>query len=201
MHPQLLAVGYDHSCHVVDGGVVECWGFGVLGAVGDGTFLNRSTPTVVNGLSGVVQLSAGGHHTCARTASGHVWCWGGNAGGAVWPGLGPSVGSPFMIPEVDDAIWVSAGLQNTCVVRSDGTVWCWGDLPVPGADGWDGGKQSSHPIARVPGIEHAIAVSVDLDFACALLEDSTVRCWGVDAWGRLGGGDALGGGSLIPSRP
>ena len=35
-------------------------------------------PTLVGGVSDVVQLAVGDDHTCARTSTGRVYCWGAN---------------------------------------------------------------------------------------------------------------------------
>jgi alpha-tubulin suppressor-like RCC1 family protein len=62
-------------------------------------------------------------------------------------------------------------------VRRDGKVLCWGDS----SSGWGANSQGDQPsnIAfEVYGISTATAVSVGSGFACALLGDGTIRCWG-----------------------
>ena len=71
---------------------------------------------------------------------------------------------------------VAAG-NHTCALLADHTVRCWGynfwgglGSPTPTAI-------SSTPV-EVPAITTVIAVTAGTDHACALLADTTVRCWG-----------------------
>lgn len=76
-----MSLGEAHSCAVVTGGTVKCWGGNAQGQLGDGTTTNRPTAYAVSNVSGAIALSAGGTHTCAVTSSGAVWCWGNNLSG------------------------------------------------------------------------------------------------------------------------
>jgi alpha-tubulin suppressor-like RCC1 family protein len=68
-----------------------------------------------------------------------------------------------------------------CVLFGGGQVACWGLTPGNGSAG------SSVPV-KVTGIEGATAVSAGEDFACAILADRTVTCWGGNHFGQLGNG-------------
>lgn len=73
-----VAAGMDHSCAVRADGTVACWGRNNLGQLGDGTYLDRTTPTTVPGLAGATAVAAGASNTCAIVAGGEVRCWGMN---------------------------------------------------------------------------------------------------------------------------
>jgi hypothetical protein len=56
---------------------------------------------------------------------------------------------------------------------------------------YGGSMEWSHRIARaIPGVDHAVAIAVSHEHACALLADHTVRCWGYDTVAELGDGRA-----------
>jgi len=63
-----------------------CWGEGSDGAIGDGTWTNRSTPTLVAGLTDATHVAGGSNYTCALTARGSIDCWGYNGFGQLGDG-------------------------------------------------------------------------------------------------------------------
>jgi hypothetical protein len=74
--PTLLALGAAHSC-ALETGKVTCWGGGFRALpIGDDTRGWPRPPTVVPGLSGVIELKANGQFTCALRADKKVTCWG-----------------------------------------------------------------------------------------------------------------------------
>ncbi|MFM7063052.1 MAG: RCC1 repeat-containing protein, partial [Actinomycetes bacterium] len=46
-----IAAGGSHTCALAPSGTVRCWGFNLYGQVGDGTTTDRSSPTLVTGIS------------------------------------------------------------------------------------------------------------------------------------------------------
>jgi alpha-tubulin suppressor-like RCC1 family protein len=117
--------GADHTCALLRGGIVECWGFNEDGELGDGTTTSHSTPAPVSALgSGVRSVVAGHRHTCAIVATGRVECWGKavNARGALIAHHAPVVVAG--LPRGIQAI--SAGGGHTCALAAGGRVDCWG---------------------------------------------------------------------------
>ena len=90
-----VSAGGQHTCALISGGLVQCWGFNGDGQLGDGTIVAKSYPVGASGLSGATGISAGNGHSCALLTGGTVRCWGFNGDGQLgnggytnplWPG-------------------------------------------------------------------------------------------------------------------
>jgi len=83
---------------------------------------------------------------------------------------------------------VSAGAFFTCVRLSDGTAQCTGRNQFGQLGNGDGTFTSSSVPVAVSGLTTATRVVAGAEHACALLGDSTVRCWGAGDSGQRGDG-------------
>jgi alpha-tubulin suppressor-like RCC1 family protein len=70
-----------HSCGIVKGGQVYCWGHNVLGQLGDGTTVDSNVPVPLSGGFEFDMVAAGAHQSCAVSRRLGTWCWGENDGG------------------------------------------------------------------------------------------------------------------------
>lgn len=163
------------TCAVTAEGALKCWGGGANGEHGDGSSgaaSNSPKPVQVTGLTqGVTAVSVGGG-VCA-IQDGQLFCW----------GRGSSMPSQVMGLS-GRVVSVSVGTTSTCAVTDDGSVDCWGDN-TSGKLGDGTTKASMVPVQVVGLTGAATSVSVGFDFACALMADAGVQCWGSNSSGQL----------------
>ena len=182
-----------HTCVVLGVGFsnVRCFGSNTEGQLGDGTTTLRSSPRTVPGLGFVVQLSAGSRFTCAVVINGTVSCWGRNDEGQLGDGTTTDRLSPTTVPGLTDVVQVAAGTSHACALRRDGTVRCWGS----NADGRLGDNTTTNrtsPVTVVPttgsgALGGVVQITAGGFHTCAVLADSTARCWGPSAQNGNGG--------------
>ena len=208
-----------HTCVLESGGVVKCWGSSVVGLLGLGDVENRGSGPGEMGDNllpvdlgrPVSRISAGPTHTCAVLDNGDVKCWGDAANGKLGQGVESAILGPIgdepgemgnNLSAVDlgvgrSATQISAGGDHTCAVLDDQTVKCWG-LGSSGQLGYgDLSSRGSSPGEmgdNLPAVDlggAAIGICTGDDHTCAILSDSTVKCWGSAASGQLGYGDTF----------
>ena len=123
-----VSVGLNHSCAVLDGGSVKCWGSSTYGQLGDGTYLGwSSSPVTVFGISNASSVSAGSSFTCAVLQTQTLECWGWNRNMQLGGGtIAETTRSPISVPAVENVVSVSTGSGHSCSVLQDGSVLCWG---------------------------------------------------------------------------
>ncbi|MFY2556690.1 RCC1 domain-containing protein [Corallococcus terminator] len=89
--------GDSHSLAVKADGTVWAWGYNGSGALGDGSKVNRSTPTQVPGLIAVVAILAAPTHSLAVSADGVIKAFGSNSGGQLGTGAPLTRLSPIQV--------------------------------------------------------------------------------------------------------
>ena len=192
-----LAVGSQHSCVLVEGGEVWCWGYATDGALGAGPDITSADVPVRALLPRpAVAIDAGFEGTCAITDDGDAWCWGRNESGEVGDGTTENRFEPTLVTGLArPAVGISRGHDHACALLDDGSGWCWGDNTVGelGIGRHVGGATSEPRPVQIRGVPALVAVSAGAGFTCALSNAGGAWCWGTsvfDVLGRLGDYDA-----------
>ena len=201
-----LALGNRHSCALIEGGAIRCWGVGANGRLGYGSLDDvgdNETPADAGDVSlgGVAEaITAGWNHTCALIEGGTVRCWGqGNNGRLGYSATGDLGGAPQFVPSLNGdvnvggvVLQIEAGLAHTCARLEGDTVRCWGagnrgQLGYGNPDSV-GDNETPADAGDVPVGAPVVSIAADGTHTCAITDTGTVRCWGQGDQGRLGYG-------------
>jgi alpha-tubulin suppressor-like RCC1 family protein len=213
-----LSGGKIFSCIRHPSGSIKCWGGNASGQLGDGSGVNQSLPVDVKDITNAIQVSGIGYHSCALLADGRVKCWGANGSGECGDGTTNDVLTPVDFVSMPNIIQVAAGASFTCVLQSSGQVHClgFGNLSLSQVQGlpsdiisvsagdngadhnacalslsgevwcWSG---ASSPIAqKISYLDHVVQIAIGSGHHCALINDGSIKCWGVNYSGQLGDG-------------
>jgi alpha-tubulin suppressor-like RCC1 family protein len=124
---------HDHTCAVLEGGTVRCWGNNSSGQLGYGDTKNvgdRKTPAEIGDVmlddDIAVAIETGSGFTCALLDDGDVRCWGTSSG----IGVEDLYGDQY-VPQARTKIGgpvrtLSAGADYDCVILDSAAMRCWG---------------------------------------------------------------------------
>jgi alpha-tubulin suppressor-like RCC1 family protein len=176
-----VALGEYHSCAIITGNVLKCWGWNSFGQLGIGSTVNQLTAATVPLTAEVDAVHAGAAFSCAVLSGGSLICWGSSVGLGVQSSVTNQL-SPGQAVFGDGQIvaLASAGLYFACAGVVGGSLMCWGDFRGVGSPttlptnvvGFDAGEVTAL------GLGHG--------HACAITSGGAVKCWGGGGYGQLG---------------
>ena len=194
---QKLACGKFHTCALLDDGFTKCWGRNSAGQLGQGNSqqIGGGANEMGDDLASIdlgsgptaVDIAAGGTQSCAILDNGSAKCWGDGVGN-----LANEMGDN--LPEItlgQTVLQIAVGENAACAVLADGSLKCWGS----GSSG-QLGQGSTSSISKsqqsIPAIDlggrRARKVAAGFAHMCAILEGSSMVCWGDGSRGQLGYG-------------
>jgi E3 ubiquitin-protein ligase HERC3 len=212
-----ISVGVGHVCALIDDGSLKCWGENNDGQLGVGDIAHRghslshmgiNLPTVNLGAALTARLLVAGYSsTCALLTDGALKCWGYNFNGQL--GLGDTMTRGVTPAEMGDnlrrvnlgsgrtATLVDMGGAHVCALLDNGAVKCWGgnsNGQLGLGDTRDRGVAPSDMGDALPAVSlgtgrTAKMIATGQIHSCALLDNGTVKCWGLNDSGALGIGD------------
>jgi len=207
-----LALGREHTCVLLEGGALRCWGLNnrwqlgvpayelneVIGDAPDE--LPSALPDVLLGAAPVA-IAATTWSTLVLFDTGEVICFGQNAGFgtcgygnndfAIGSDQQPSTLEPI---ELGGTAWaIRGGGDHACALLDDGNARCWGfnEVGALGTGDLETIGNDELPTA-VPAIDYPqdiVDIQPSLRHTCVLLDDGAVRCWGKNDQGELGYGN------------
>jgi len=204
-----VVAGDMHTCAILSGGVVRCWGNGAYGELGGGNthdIGDDELPSAAPGVpvGGTVRaLSAGLSGTCAILAKGDSRCWGNDDSDQLGYGntnnLGddetPDKADPISLGAGRRAVGFAQGFQHTCVALDDGTMRCWGASPQGelghgNTNSYLGKAADAGPVwLSADSSRYSRLVDAGQTHTCVVMDDGQLRCWGFNPDGRLGTGN------------
>ncbi|NDH47471.1 MAG: hypothetical protein EBX99_06430, partial [Acidimicrobiia bacterium] len=208
-----ISAGEYHTCAILNGGDVKCWGRNHLGQLGLGDTNNRGDGSgemgdnlpVVNLGSGrtAVSISGGQYHTCARLDNNTLKCWGHSGDGALGygdtatRGDGPNeMGENLPVVNVGlgrTVVMVKAGATHSCAILDNDGLKCWGDnffgelgQGDTNSRGDGSGEMGDNLPAVNLGTGRTASFLTSKAHTCAILDNLKIKCWGFGSYGRLG---------------
>lgn len=188
----VLAAGGGHTCAIVAGGAVLCWGGAVRPE--DGAREPSRLPRPVRAVTNARQLAVGSHFACALLDDRTVRCW------SLYDLLGGADPSALAAPPVEgatDVTALAAHEDTLCYARANGEGRCFGLRPPlrhaepmvawrPAPYASNRPSDGIHNASAYGAVEGAESLDAGRAHACLVRDDGEVRCWGSNESGALG---------------
>jgi hypothetical protein len=179
-----------NTCGLSMTGSAYCWGFGGVGATGQGVgdAGDKSSPARVIGDRRFFAISVGYAHACAiQSSDSTAYCWGWNVNGQLGNGGGNAF-EPTAVLDGHQFIAISAGTVHTCAIRAvDNLAFCWGQQDFGRLGNGATGAVSVPTPQQVQGGIAFSSISAGYDHSCGVrASDGAGYCWGRQGNYRLG---------------
>ncbi|MEZ4380585.1 MAG: hypothetical protein R3A79_04525 [Nannocystaceae bacterium] len=161
--PRTIATSGEHTCALLPGGEVACWGAGQYGQLAPGVDDNRGAPVKVPEVRGAVQLALSKLASCALIAGGEVACWG-RARSTDGPGR-----ALWRTRKLGDVVELAVARfgATICGRRSDGTAACIEPF----------GDEAKAVAIPIPEIDDAVTIDSKGGDFCVLRGSRSLECW------------------------
>jgi len=124
-----ISSGAYHTAAIAGDGTLWAWGYNNSGQLGDGTLVDKISPTQIGTDTDWVALGVGYYHTFGIKSNGTLWAWGYNYYGQLGKGNNGN-GTNALVPTQigTDTNWqsVTGGEYFTLATKTNGTLWSTG---------------------------------------------------------------------------
>lgn len=176
------------TCGMTNTNVVQCWGTGSNGQLGNGGTTDSLVPSSITSHS-FVSIGSGNGTTCGVLANGTGYCWGAKFYGRMGDG-GPindftaGTGAKFLITGGHSWKNISPGGMSVCGLTVNNDAYCWGSTSTLGSTS---ATDVSVPKLVSGGLKFR-SVKVGYYVACGITLNNDAYCWGTGANGEFGNG-------------
>lgn len=192
---------FGRVCALLSDQTAKCWGSGAFGTLGTGALADSAVPLPVlkaagMPFAGIKDISAGQNVTCLLDTTGQAWCWGYQGEGTV--GDGVSTATNRLYPAAISGggtgnSAISVGYNHACMTTTatnTSGVRCWGangnlSVGTTGATSFSTAQTMAYSAAN-GSIVRPIGVGGERGTSCVIANNSTLSCWGGNAFGQLG---------------
>jgi len=197
-----VSLGYTNSAAITSSGRIFIWGYNLYDQLGDGTIIDKSTPTEITHqfslFSGetITQVSIGSEYSSAITSSGRIFTWGRNDFGQLGDGTTIDKSTPteitnrFGLLSSETITQVFFGSDFSSAITSEGRIFTWGYNGF-GQLGYGTTTEKSTPIDITAQFslnvgEAIIEVSLGGNHSSAITSSGRIFTWGENYYGQLG---------------
>jgi alpha-tubulin suppressor-like RCC1 family protein len=192
-----VKAGCNHGLALKTNGTVWTWGYNYYGQLGNDTHGDgtESDVPVKAKIDNVKAISAGCDHNLALKENGTIWAWGANTFGQLGNGTsgdGTESDIPVKVVNIGTGVkQIAAGGDFSLALMNNGTVKSWGrNEDGQLGNGTDTPRNKPGPVSNLSNVK-AIASDSSARHALALLDNGTVKSWGLNFDGQLGNGASL----------
>ena len=195
-----ISAGKEHTCAIIEGGSVACWGDTSSYQAGyswqSGSNIEYPSLMYAGSLQAVA-IDSGARHSCMIMSDANVSCWGDNNRGQA--GVSPSIDTqiyhgysypyyPLDMSAFGEVKALAMGGDHSCALIANGSVMCWGNNSVGQLGRGYTNAFDSTPWYTQPFAQGRTAVAIDAggNTTCAIIDNGSVTCWGAGSDGQIG---------------
>jgi alpha-tubulin suppressor-like RCC1 family protein len=178
--------GAAHNLAIYSDGALWAWGNNSYGQLGDGTNIDKNTPTKIGINTTWNSISSNSHHNLGIKNDGTLWAWGRNNHGQLGDGTNVDKNTPTQIGTDTNWSTISIGHFHSLALKNDGTLWAWGGNN--GGQLGDGTNIDKNTPIQIGTDTNWSKISGGRLHNSGIKNDGTLWAWGDNSFGQLGDG-------------
>jgi alpha-tubulin suppressor-like RCC1 family protein len=181
-----VAAGYVHSMFVTSDGKLWTMGYNYYGQLGDGTFINRITPTLVPSASNVTAVAAGDSYSLYLTGDDKLYITKRTTENTqLEDGTYINGATPALVTSASNIVAVAANDEHSLYVTSDGKLYAMGSNTYGQLGISDTTTYRDSPVL-VPSASNVIGVAAGMQHSLYITGDGKLYAMGRNDFGQLG---------------